>query len=608
MPAPSRSRFLAVLYWTVPSILCLILYWYGFRAWFRMDDFAWLGLHTLIHDFDSFMRAMFTPLAQGTIRPLSERLFFVAGWHLFGLEAPPFRIIAFATMFGCLALLTAVTRRLTGSAIAGFLAPVLWMVNGNIYAPMSWTSAYNQILCAFCMLLALLLWIRYTETGETRCYSWQWVVFIVGFGALEINVVYPAIAALHACCFARRYLPRTLPMFAVSALYTLVHRLSAPSTPAPETYRMYFDAGIFHTLRKYLQWSFGADRYAEYRGFSPVPFYAAEALAGGALLIFVLAMLRRRQWLAAFAAGWFLIVIAPLLPLKLHVSDYYLTVPLIGLAVIGAWAVSVAWRGGAGVKLAAILLVLAYAVPSAWMARGMSRQFHDESRRYSNFVRSVAYAHQVHPAKRLLIRGVDQRLFHGAWVDNPFRIFGLRKIYMPGTPVPGFGTSRHFMAESVALEGMKRGEIIAYDVQPDGRLRNITPVLRAKWERTELPLPSALDIRDPLSEVHLLSGWWQAEANHRWMSKRARLQLAGPLDGKGELILRGSSLEATKIGLTLNGHAMDPANIPAGAFEVRFPVKTAAALDITLGTERTIIVPGDGRELGLMLTAAEVGP
>jgi len=85
-----------------------------------MDDFAWLGLHTLIHDYDSFIWAMFTPLAQGTIRPLSERLFFVAGWHLFGLESPPFRAFVFATMFGCLALLNAITRRLTGSALAVF--------------------------------------------------------------------------------------------------------------------------------------------------------------------------------------------------------------------------------------------------------------------------------------------------------------------------------------------------------------------------------------------------------------------------------------------------------------------------------------------------------
>lgn len=606
-PAPSRSRLLALLYWTTPSLLCLILYWYGFRAWFRMDDFAWLGLHTMVHDFDSFLRAMFTPLAQGSIRPLSERLFFLAGWHLFGLEAPPFRAIVFATMFGCLALLTAVTRRLTGSAVAGLLAPVLWLVNGNIYTPMSWTSGYNQILCAFCLLTALLLWIRYTETGERRFYAWQWVVFVLGFGALEINVVYPAIAGLHALCFARRYLTRTVPMFAVSAVYAVIHRLAAPEQNA-ETYRMYFDTGVVDTLRKYVQWSFGADRFAEYRGLSPIPFYVAEGLLIFAMGAFAIAMLRRKQWLAVFCTGWFLIAIAPVLPLKRHISDYYLTTPVLGFCILGAWAVAVAWNRALLVRSVAVLLLLTYAVPSAWMARGMTKQFHDESRRYSNFVRSVAYAHEEHPKQRLLIRGVDRTLFHGAWVDNPFRIFGLTKVYMPAGAKDGFGADRHFMAESIALEGIKRNEIVVYDVRPDGRLRNVTPLARARWERTSLPPPRSLDLRDPLTEVHLPSGWWQAETNHRWMSGRATVRLAGPSAASGELMLRGRALQPATLTVVLNGRAFPPSLVQPGPFELTYPVSRTDSLDVVLEVDRTVTAPGDGRELGLMLTDIEVSP
>ena len=571
-----------------------------------MDDFAWLGLHTLIHDFDSFLLAMFTPLAQGTIRPLSERLFFVAGWHLFGLESPPFRAVVFATMFGCLALLSAITRRLTGSALAGFLAPVLWITNGNLYTPMSWSSGYNQVLLAFSMLLALLLWIRYTETGERRYYVWQWVVFLIGFGVLELNVVYPAIAALHAICLARRHLVKTIPMFAVSALYAVVHRMAAPPQQS-ETYRMYFDLGIVDTLGTYIQWSFGAHRYARYQGFSPIPFYVFEAVAGLALLAFLIVMLRRQQWLALLAPGWFLIAISPVLPLKRHVSDYYLTIPLIGLAIAAAWGLALAWRNGTAFRILACLPLAVYIAPCAWAARGMSKQFHDESRRYSNFVRSVAYAHGQHPKMRLLIVGVDKPLFYGAWVDNPFRIFGLSKVYMPGSP-NGFGAPRHFMAETIALEGLKRGEVIAYEVRPDGRLRNITPLQRALWERTMLPLPNSLDIKDPLSEIQLASGWWQAEANHRWMSRRAALQMAGPRGAAGELIVRGRAAGPLNLTTSVNGVRLEPKPVAAGAFELRYPVATAASLDITFEVDRTIVVPGDGRELGVMFGSVEVTP
>ena len=103
-----------------------------------MDDFAWLSLHLEVVDFKSFLSALFRPLAQGTIRPWSERLFFFAGWRLFGMEAAPYRAIAFATMFLNLALLAGVARcyeragdvallRLHGDCHAG---NVLWTDSG----------------------------------------------------------------------------------------------------------------------------------------------------------------------------------------------------------------------------------------------------------------------------------------------------------------------------------------------------------------------------------------------------------------------------------------------------------------------------------------------
>src|SRR3954469_9150200 len=79
-----------VLYWTAPSLLCLVIYWYGFRAWFQMDDFAWLALYLRVQDWPSFLEAMFHPFAQGTIRPWSERLFFMSGMWLFGMDATPY--------------------------------------------------------------------------------------------------------------------------------------------------------------------------------------------------------------------------------------------------------------------------------------------------------------------------------------------------------------------------------------------------------------------------------------------------------------------------------------------------------------------------------------
>src|SRR5205807_2396610 len=97
------------------------------------------------------------------------------------------------------------------------------------------------------------------ETGRIRYYAGQWLTFLLGFGALELNVVYPAIALLYALCCARRLVWKTLPMFAVSAAYTLIHNYYAPTTKSG-VYGMYWDTRIFGTFWKYLTWAAGPQR------------------------------------------------------------------------------------------------------------------------------------------------------------------------------------------------------------------------------------------------------------------------------------------------------------------------------------------------------------
>ena len=216
-------RVAGAAYWATPSLLCLALYWLGLKAWFQQDDFAWLNLHSRLRETGDLWSLLFAPLAQGTIRPLSERVFFVVLYGLFGLEALPFRIVAFLTQFANLILVSAITRRLTGWRSAGFLAPILWAANGTLATVMSWTSAYNQALCAFFLLVSFWSLLCYVETGRRPHYVLQWVAFLLGFGALEINVVYPAIAAAYVFLAARKYLRPTLWLFAPSVVYAVLH-------------------------------------------------------------------------------------------------------------------------------------------------------------------------------------------------------------------------------------------------------------------------------------------------------------------------------------------------------------------------------------------------
>ncbi|HEV2689587.1 MAG TPA: glycosyltransferase family 39 protein, partial [Bryobacteraceae bacterium] len=197
-----QGRIRQALYYGLPMLFCLAVHWMVLKTWFSSDDFAWLGLRLQVHSPSDLIDVLFRPQAEGTVRTLSERLFFLVFSTLFGLESPPFRIWAFLTQFANVVLLIQITRRLTGSELAGFVAPILWCANAGFALAIGWSAAYNQIACAFFMLLAFYLLLRYVDTGQRKYWIWQWVVFLLGFLVLELNVVYPALAAGYALCCA----------------------------------------------------------------------------------------------------------------------------------------------------------------------------------------------------------------------------------------------------------------------------------------------------------------------------------------------------------------------------------------------------------------------
>ena len=196
--------------WAVPSLLCLILYWPGLLAWFQQDDFVWLNLPNQAHGWDGLLRALFqpTPSCRGAGgRSASAR----SSWHSARCSArrPAVPHLGLPHQFANLALVASVTTRLTRSRAAGFWAAILWVANSKLATVMSWTSAYILVLCGFFLLLALHLFLRYTETSARRnYYLWTWLAFLTGFLAMETNVVFPLLAGSYALLCARQYFRR----------------------------------------------------------------------------------------------------------------------------------------------------------------------------------------------------------------------------------------------------------------------------------------------------------------------------------------------------------------------------------------------------------------
>jgi hypothetical protein len=609
------NRARSAAWWAAPSLLCLVLYWPGLTAWFRGDDFAWLGAGIYNQNFHDLLVSIFGPKAQGTIRPLSERLFFMLGFQLFGLDALPFRIVVFATHFANLALASWIGARLTGSRAAGVAACVLWLANSSNILPLSWTCVYNQVLCGFFLLLTFHFLLRYVETGAPRYWWWQWTAFVAGFGAQELNVVYPAIAASYTLLCARKYFRRTLPMFAASALYAVVHQWAAPTAKSGD-YAMHFTGAMLRTLGKYWTWSVGPTYL-----FTPLTLPgwvlpASVAVVSAGLLWFAAEKLRSGARAAAFCLAWYLILLAPVLPLRDHMTEYYVFLPVLGLAWLGGWALAQAHRGMA-VTLAAIYMAIQLPTTIA-----TERWSHDLSMRARALVEGVESAHAQHPKQSILLEGVNTDLFWNAVLDRPFRLFGLDNVYLtPGSERnieahPDLGNvSDYVLPSGVVASGLAHDELVVYDVRGP-RLRNITSAYAARPLDTRPPL--RVDAASPLTQYLLGPEWYPSDGDHRWMPKRATLRIGAPDAPGHRLVLRGDcpdeQLKAGPLDVTVN---VDGATLPAAsirpshnAFELAFALPDSVVgkgeMRVAIEVSRVIRPASDPRDLGLVFGIFEV--
>ena len=240
----------------LPVFLLLALYWPSVTAWFFQDDFGWLNLHRDVHSTRDLATALFAPKAHGNMRPLGENAYWLVFPSLFGADPLPLHLAAFLTQAASLLLIGSIAGRLTRLRLAAFASQILWMANAGLAESLGWSCIYNQILSGFFFLLAFYFLLRYVETGGPIHWVAQWVAFVLGLGALEINVVYPALAALYALLFARSLLKKVLPMFAVSALAVFVHFHFAPLS-ASGVYAPVLDARVFSTVWTYWTWALG---------------------------------------------------------------------------------------------------------------------------------------------------------------------------------------------------------------------------------------------------------------------------------------------------------------------------------------------------------------
>jgi hypothetical protein len=611
----------SVWWWLMPIAFMFWLYNHGLRVWFIDDDFAWLGLRRGVGNFHDLVHALFDPQAQGTIRPWSDRGFFLLFESLFGLDSLPFRICVFVTMAANVALLAWIVRRITRSALAGILAPVFWISNAALIAVMSWNSAFDEALCALFLLLATALFIRWDESGERKYWWWQLVVFVLGFGALEINVVYPALAAAYALFVAiperrRRLLVSLTPLFGVSVIYFLLHRMAAP-LPSGGPYALHLDGRIFQTFGTYWHWSLIPKVWLDAHH-SVVREQALFWIVTSGLAYFLVREIFRSRHIVLFFVFWFLICLGPLIPLPEHLMDYYLTIPLIGLSAMAACGVAnLLEKNARRYWILLLALVILWMLPMIASARAGVDWWVSNSRQVRTLVLGVAAAEQAHPGKTIVLQGVSGALYNNAVGQSALYAAGFDNVYL----APGSAATIHpdenlaplnklVLGNAIMAHALIREDAVVYSVLGD-HLKNIT----AEWGPKAVahisdPAPHRIEAGNPLFAYLVGPQWYPLEAGIRWMPQRASVRLGGPKSARDRLILEGFCpqpqlkhmvlhLSVTVDGIELKNTEIDN---PETSFERLFDMPPSLLgkpeVEVAISVDRVFQDPG-GRMLGL---------
>jgi hypothetical protein len=427
--------------------------------------------------------------------------------------------------------------------------------------------------------------------------------------------MYPVIAALHALLFARKKFRGTLALFIPAAIFSAIHYFFIPKTPG-DYYAIIFDQRLPQTFFRYFSLSLGPVDLGRWVRHAHRPAVIGIWLMAIAVLLFSIGRLRRREYLPLFCAGWFLILIAPVLPLPNHVFDYYVTLPELGLAWLGGWAIASGLRAGAALRVVTIGLGALYLGGSALAIDGSTGWFYDHSIRVRTLVLGLQDAARRYPNDEFLLSGVDNDLFRDGVEDNPFRLLNLKEVYL----IPDSegtiraredlgGITPWVSSPQSALHAIERGHARVYQISAD-ELRDITAaygtILSADPRATRIDF---VDAGDPSYAEQLGPTWYAAEQGLRWMPKAATVRMTGPATAAAKLYVTGyvppAIVAAGPLRLTFRaaGEKIGDGTVSTdGRFAFEFPLPAALAgekeMEVAIEASRVVRPATDPRDFG----------
>lgn len=493
------QRTLIRLLATISAALVLVVLGIATEAQYEQDDFGWINLRARQLQGESMGSLLFTPMAQGTVRTLSERLPFLLSATYFGLDAAPMRWLHFTVSLLMLLSWYALLVRGGIDPSRSVIALSAWFLTPALLKGHLWSSALNQPFHGLTIALALL---SFPLSG------WLYLaVLTVSLLVHEMAVAIPLYVLLAG---------------GTSVLRSWPWRLSVAASAAWCVYIVRSAQTVGHThYALSSRWETMVTNWAAY----------ARMVLGASLLeqipmVLLLAMtlylsVRSKLWLGLGMMS----TLGVFLTLSGMQNGYYLFIPMLGLMV----CVAQSWQKASTAYFVLLALVIA---PRFGALLRSANDFVAETQSVRLITRGVENELKKSADGKVLVAGINNRQYSLGLSDDPFRIFGERRVYFVES-VPhelfnafqGYWIYTRFLdiptAKAVAAKNLAavvngRGE----SMQPSQVLR----MLPKGWNGGALVRRPghAFDLASGLD-----SGFGEFASGLRWMDRKFRIGFAG---------------------------------------------------------------------------------
>lgn len=350
------------------SLLVIILtgfvaYFPSLKYGFSQDDFIHLysSKASNIGEFLNFFNPFYHFPDIFFYRPLATQVYFFLNQSLFGLNPLPFHLEGLFLHLMNSILFYFLVKKLWQNPKIAFLSAFFYTISAAHFLSLYYISAFQEIARILFILLSLLSFLKFQETGKNRMYILSLLTFTASILSKETSLITPLLL-IPLSIMARKEqkvlvvikstLKLILPFLVIILIYTAVRLAGFQSIFNEGSYDTTFAfSGIIQNLKWYLIWSFGLpevlSNYPSLKPASLIQFskdlpygsllilFFTFLMLISSILIYRLKNLTKRAFFASTAI--FFISLGPVLVLSGHRYPQYLDLAFIGLLPLLSW-------------------------------------------------------------------------------------------------------------------------------------------------------------------------------------------------------------------------------------------------------------------------------